>query len=46
MNFAIARLSIDPLDRNAQQLLLFGGGIEPFSWVDSSFFENVAWSAR
>ena len=41
MNFAIARLSIDPLDRNAQQLLLFGGGIEPFSWVDSSFFSRM-----
>ena len=30
MNFAVARLSIDPLDRSAQQLLLSGVGIEPF----------------
>ena len=41
MNFAIARLSINPLDRDAQQLLLFGAGIEPFSWVDSNFFSRV-----
>ena len=41
MNFAMARLSIDPLDRNAQQLLLSGIGIEPFSWNDSSFFSKL-----
>ena len=37
MNFAVARLSIDPLDFQAQQLLLSGSGIEPFSWSDPSF---------
>ena len=41
MNFAIARLSIDPLDLNAQQLLLSGAGIEPFNWADSSFFSKL-----
>ena len=41
MNFAVARLSIDPLDRNAQQLLLSGAGIEPFSWADSNFFSRL-----
>ena len=41
MNFALARLSIDPMDRNAQQLLLSGAGIEPFSWADSSFFSRL-----
>ena len=41
MNFAIARLSIDPFDRNAQQLLLSGAGIEPFSWADSNFFSRL-----
>ena len=41
MNFAVARLSIDPMDCNAQQLLLSGAGIEPFSWVDSSFFSSL-----
>ena len=41
MNFAVARLSIDPLDRNAQQLLLSGAGIEPFSWADSVFFSRL-----
>ena len=38
MNFAVARLSINSLDRKAQQLLLAGAGIEPFSWADCSFF--------
>ena len=38
MNFAVARLSIDPLDLTAQKLLLSGAGIEPFSWNDPSFF--------
>ena len=41
MNFAIARLSIDPLDLKAQQLLLSGVGIESFSWADSSFFPRL-----
>ena len=41
MNFAVARLSIDPLDRNAQQLLLSGAGIEPFSWSDPNFFSRL-----
>ena len=40
MNFAVARLSIDPFDLNAQQLLLSGAGIEPFSWADSNFFRG------
>ena len=41
MNFAVARLSIDPLDFQAQQLLLSGSGIEPFSWSDPSFFSRL-----
>ena len=41
MNFAIARLSIDPLDLKAQQLLLSGAGIEPFSWSDANFFSRL-----
>ena len=41
MNFAVARLSIDPVDRNAQQLLLSGAGIEPFSWANSKFFATL-----
>ena len=45
MNFALARLSIDPMDRNAQQLLLSGAGIEPFSWADSNFFPRL-WSGQ
>ena len=41
MNFAVARLSINPLDRDAQQLLLSGAGIEPFSWSDANFFPRL-----
>ena len=41
MNFAVARLSINSLDRKAQQLLLAGAGIEPFSWADCSFFARL-----
>ena len=41
MNFAVARLSIDPLDHDAQQLLLSGAGIEHFSWSDSNFFSTL-----
>ena len=45
LNFAVARLSIDPLDCSAQQLLLSGAGIEPFSWVDPVFFTNL-WNGQ
>ena len=29
------------MDRSAQQLLLAGAGIEPFSWADSVFFSSL-----